>query len=154
MWKMSRAWASLLKCSDFCRQKCSYCMHKTSLRDSENVTIWESCSTQEKLFLILFLIFDFFPFAWPAFDDKGTSNVSIVGQRVNCGNGCGDYEDKKQEVSRTIFQSQNTEYQRNFKHSKGLWVCCSSELSFVAKTEAVCIAFCKTGFIENTFQGV
>ncbi|XP_009913559.2 TOG array regulator of axonemal microtubules protein 1 isoform X1 [Haliaeetus albicilla] len=55
----------------------------------------------------------------PAFDDKGTSNVSIVGQRLNCGNGCGDYEDKKQEVSRTIFQSQNTEHQRNFKHSKG-----------------------------------
>uniref|UniRef100_A0A663DQ10 TOG array regulator of axonemal microtubules 1 n=1 Tax=Aquila chrysaetos chrysaetos TaxID=223781 RepID=A0A663DQ10_AQUCH len=50
----------------------------------------------------------------------GTSNVSIVGQRLNCGNGCGDYEDKKQEVSRTIFQSQNTEHQRNFKHSKGL----------------------------------
>ncbi|KAM9653305.1 TOG array regulator of axonemal microtubules protein 1 isoform 1-T1 [Morphnus guianensis] len=55
-----------------------------------------------------------------AFDDKGTSNVSIVGQRLNCGNGCGDYEDKKQEVSCTIFQSQNTEHQRNFKHSKGL----------------------------------
>uniref|UniRef100_A0A663DPX4 TOG array regulator of axonemal microtubules 1 n=1 Tax=Aquila chrysaetos chrysaetos TaxID=223781 RepID=A0A663DPX4_AQUCH len=64
-----------------------------------------------------------------AFDDKGTSNVSIVGQRLNCGNGCGDYEDKKQEVSRTIFQSQNTEHQRNFKHSKELgnknWVTCT-----------------------------
>ncbi|XP_075006759.1 TOG array regulator of axonemal microtubules protein 1 [Calonectris borealis] len=56
-----------------------------------------------------------------AFDDKGTSNVSVVGQRLNCGNGCGDYEDKKQgEVSRTIFKSQNMEHQRNFKHSKGL----------------------------------
>ncbi|XP_072722013.1 TOG array regulator of axonemal microtubules protein 1 isoform X1 [Ciconia boyciana] len=56
-----------------------------------------------------------------AFDDKGTSNVSVVGQRLNCGNGCGDYEDKKQgEVSRTIFGSQNMEHQGNFKHSKGL----------------------------------
>ncbi|XP_035183499.1 TOG array regulator of axonemal microtubules protein 1 [Oxyura jamaicensis] len=55
-----------------------------------------------------------------ALDDKGTSNVSIVGQRLNCGNGCGDYEDKKQkEASRTIFKSQNMEQQRNFKHSKG-----------------------------------
>ncbi|XP_068272650.1 TOG array regulator of axonemal microtubules protein 1 isoform X2 [Nyctibius grandis] len=54
------------------------------------------------------------------FDGKGTSN-SIVGQRLNCGNGCGDYEDKKQgEVSRTIFRSQNMEHQRNFKHSQGL----------------------------------
>ncbi|XP_068538291.1 TOG array regulator of axonemal microtubules protein 1 isoform X2 [Anas acuta] len=54
------------------------------------------------------------------FDDKGTSNVSIVGQRLNCGNGCGDYEDKKQkEGSRSIFKSQNMEQQRNFKHSKG-----------------------------------
>ncbi|KAM6134148.1 TOG array regulator of axonemal microtubules protein 1 [Phoenicopterus ruber ruber] len=56
-----------------------------------------------------------------AFDDKGTSNVSIVGQRLSCGNGCGDYEDKKQgEVSHTGFRSQNMEHQRNFKHSKGL----------------------------------
>uniref|UniRef100_A0A8B9ZGG8 TOG array regulator of axonemal microtubules 1 n=1 Tax=Anas platyrhynchos TaxID=8839 RepID=A0A8B9ZGG8_ANAPL len=48
-----------------------------------------------------------------------TSNVSIVGQRLNCGNGCGDYEDKKQkEGSRSIFKSQNMEQQRNFKHSK------------------------------------
>ncbi|XP_032043729.1 TOG array regulator of axonemal microtubules protein 1 [Aythya fuligula] len=53
------------------------------------------------------------------FDDKGTSNVSIVGQRLNCGNGCGDYEDKKQkEGSRSIFKSQNMEQQRSFKHSK------------------------------------
>ncbi|XP_042654981.1 TOG array regulator of axonemal microtubules protein 1 isoform X1 [Tyto alba] len=56
-----------------------------------------------------------------ALDDKGTSNVSVIGQRLNCGNGCRDYEDKKQgEVSRTIFKSQNMEHQRNFKHSKGL----------------------------------
>uniref|UniRef100_A0A8B9D7B9 TOG array regulator of axonemal microtubules 1 n=1 Tax=Anser cygnoides TaxID=8845 RepID=A0A8B9D7B9_ANSCY len=49
-----------------------------------------------------------------------TSKVSIVGQRLNCGNGCGDYEDKKQkEVSRTVFKSQNMEQQRNFRHSKG-----------------------------------
>uniref|UniRef100_A0A8C4UJF0 TOG array regulator of axonemal microtubules 1 n=1 Tax=Falco tinnunculus TaxID=100819 RepID=A0A8C4UJF0_FALTI len=50
----------------------------------------------------------------------GTSKVSVVGQRLNCGNGCGDYEDKKQEVSHAIFQSQNTEHQRNFMFSKGL----------------------------------
>ncbi|KAM8808012.1 TOG array regulator of axonemal microtubules protein 1 [Eudromia elegans] len=50
----------------------------------------------------------------------GTSNVSIVGQRLRCGNGCGDFEDKKQsEASPTIFKSQNTEHQRNFKYSKG-----------------------------------
>ncbi|XP_064367861.1 TOG array regulator of axonemal microtubules protein 1 [Dromaius novaehollandiae] len=54
------------------------------------------------------------------FHDKGTSNVSIVGQRLRCGNGCGDFEDKKQsEVPPTIFKSQNIEHQRNFKHSKG-----------------------------------
>ncbi|XP_074721081.1 TOG array regulator of axonemal microtubules protein 1 [Strix uralensis] len=56
-----------------------------------------------------------------AFDDKGTSNVGVVGQCLNCGNGYGDYEDKEQgEVSRTIFKSQDMEHQRNFKHSKGL----------------------------------
>ncbi|XP_040456466.1 TOG array regulator of axonemal microtubules protein 1 isoform X1 [Falco naumanni] len=55
-----------------------------------------------------------------AFDDKGTSKVSVVGQHLNCGNGCGDYEDKKQEVSHAIFQSQNMEQQRNFMFSKGL----------------------------------
>lgn len=71
--------------------------------------------------MLFFLIRDFFLFAWLVFDDKGTSNVSIVGQRLNCGNGCGDYEDKKQkEGSRSIFKSQNMEQQRNFKHSKGL----------------------------------
>ncbi|XP_026704961.1 TOG array regulator of axonemal microtubules protein 1 [Athene cunicularia] len=56
-----------------------------------------------------------------AFDDKSTSNVGVVGQRLNCGNGCGDYADTKQgEVSRTTFKSQDMEHQRNFKHSKGL----------------------------------
>ncbi|KAM9290386.1 TOG array regulator of axonemal microtubules protein 1 isoform 2-T2 [Cariama cristata] len=56
-----------------------------------------------------------------AFDDKGTSAVSMVGRRLTYGNECGDYEDKKQgEVSRTIFKSQYMERQRNFKHSKGL----------------------------------
>ncbi|KAM6069182.1 TOG array regulator of axonemal microtubules protein 1 isoform 2-T2 [Theristicus caerulescens] len=56
-----------------------------------------------------------------AFDDNGTSNVSVVGQRLNCGNGRGDCEDKMQgEVPRPIFKSQNMEHQRNFKDSKGL----------------------------------
>ncbi|XP_035756332.1 TOG array regulator of axonemal microtubules protein 1 [Egretta garzetta] len=56
-----------------------------------------------------------------AFDDQGTSNVSVVGQRLNCGDECGDDEDEKQgEVSHTVFTNQNMERQRNVKHSKGL----------------------------------
>ncbi|XP_065492726.1 TOG array regulator of axonemal microtubules protein 1-like isoform X3 [Caloenas nicobarica] len=55
-----------------------------------------------------------------AFDDKGTSHVGIVGQHLNCSNGCGDDEDEKQgEVSRTLLKSQNMEHQRNVKHSRG-----------------------------------
>ncbi|XP_065542720.1 TOG array regulator of axonemal microtubules protein 1 isoform X2 [Lathamus discolor] len=60
--------------------------------------------------------------ARPVFGD----NVSTVGQHLNCGNMCGDYEDKKQELSRTTFQSQNMEHQRNYKHSKGLEEAASS----------------------------
>lgn len=63
----------------------------------------------------------FFPFAQPAFEDKGTWNVSVVGQRLNCSNECGDCEDEKQgEPSQPIFKSQNMEHQRNFELSKGL----------------------------------
>ncbi|XP_025907294.1 TOG array regulator of axonemal microtubules protein 1 [Nothoprocta perdicaria] len=54
------------------------------------------------------------------FHNKEISNVSIVDQHLRCGNGCDDFEDKKQsEVSPTIFKRQNTEHQRNFRHSKG-----------------------------------
>ncbi|XP_061854816.1 TOG array regulator of axonemal microtubules protein 1 [Colius striatus] len=55
-----------------------------------------------------------------ALDDKDNSNISIVGQGLNCGNSCADNEDKKQEVSCTVVESQNVEHQRDFKHSKGV----------------------------------
>ncbi|XP_021257112.1 TOG array regulator of axonemal microtubules protein 1 isoform X2 [Numida meleagris] len=49
----------------------------------------------------------------------GSSDVSVVGQRLHCGNGCGDDEDKKQrEAPRTLPKSQNMEEQGNLKHSK------------------------------------
>ncbi|XP_040557773.1 TOG array regulator of axonemal microtubules protein 1 isoform X4 [Gallus gallus] len=58
-----------------------------------------------------------------------TSDVSVVGQRLYCGNGCGDSEDKKQrEVPQTLPKSQNMEEQGNLKHSKVL-ACSSQQLS-------------------------
>uniref|UniRef100_A0A8C3T8A6 TOG array regulator of axonemal microtubules 1 n=1 Tax=Chelydra serpentina TaxID=8475 RepID=A0A8C3T8A6_CHESE len=49
-----------------------------------------------------------------------TSNVSIIGQRLNYGNGFGDYEDDKQrEVSPCVFKGQNKEHQRHCKPTKG-----------------------------------
>uniref|UniRef100_A0A8C3HPN6 TOG array regulator of axonemal microtubules 1 n=1 Tax=Chrysemys picta bellii TaxID=8478 RepID=A0A8C3HPN6_CHRPI len=49
-----------------------------------------------------------------------TSNVSIIGQRLNYGNGSGDYEDDKQrEVSPCVFKGQNKEHQRHCKPTKG-----------------------------------
>ncbi|KAM9148952.1 TOG array regulator of axonemal microtubules protein 1 [Pangshura tecta] len=54
------------------------------------------------------------------FHDKATSNVSIIGQRLNYGNGSGDYEDDKQrEVSPCVFKGQNKEHQRHCKPTKG-----------------------------------
>ncbi|XP_043405504.1 TOG array regulator of axonemal microtubules protein 1 isoform X6 [Chelonia mydas] len=54
------------------------------------------------------------------FHDKSTSNVSIIGQRLNYGNGSGDYEDDKQrEVSPCVFKGQNKEHQRHCKPTKG-----------------------------------
>ncbi|XP_050811978.1 TOG array regulator of axonemal microtubules protein 1 [Gopherus flavomarginatus] len=54
------------------------------------------------------------------FHDKATSNVSIIGQRLNYGNGSGDYEDDKQrEVSPCVFKGQNKEHQRHCKPAKG-----------------------------------
>uniref|UniRef100_A0A8V5G2Q4 Uncharacterized protein n=1 Tax=Melopsittacus undulatus TaxID=13146 RepID=A0A8V5G2Q4_MELUD len=67
-----------------------------------------------KTYLTFFLVFDLFPLSWPAFGD----NVGTVSQLLNCGNRCGDHEDKKQELSCTTFQRQNIEHQRNYKHSK------------------------------------
>nr|XP_032652523.1 TOG array regulator of axonemal microtubules protein 1 [Chelonoidis abingdonii] len=55
------------------------------------------------------------------FHDKATSNVSIIGQRLNYGNGSGDYEDDKQrEVSPCVFKGQNKEHQRHCKPTKGI----------------------------------
>ncbi|XP_067410806.1 TOG array regulator of axonemal microtubules protein 1 isoform X2 [Emydura macquarii macquarii] len=54
------------------------------------------------------------------FHDKATSNVSVIGQRLNYGNGSGDYEDDKQrEVSPCVFKGQNKEHQRHCKPTKG-----------------------------------
>ncbi|XP_069712854.1 TOG array regulator of axonemal microtubules protein 1 isoform X2 [Phaenicophaeus curvirostris] len=52
------------------------------------------------------------------FDDEGTSDVSAVGQHLNCGNRCGDDENEKQEVSPTVL---NMEHERSYKHSKGVF---------------------------------
>lgn len=52
--------------------------------------------------------------------DKGTSNVSIIGQRLNYGNGSGENEDDKQrEVSPSVFKGQNKDHQRHCKPTKG-----------------------------------
>ncbi|XP_053924161.1 TOG array regulator of axonemal microtubules protein 1 [Cuculus canorus] len=56
-----------------------------------------------------------------AFDDEGTSDISVIGQRLNCGNRCGDDENEKQEVSPTVLKSQNMEHERSFNHSKGVF---------------------------------
>uniref|UniRef100_A0A8C8SJF0 TOG array regulator of axonemal microtubules 1 n=1 Tax=Pelusios castaneus TaxID=367368 RepID=A0A8C8SJF0_9SAUR len=48
------------------------------------------------------------------------SNVSIIGQRLNYGNGSSDYEDDKQrEVSPCVFKGQNKEHQKHCKPTKG-----------------------------------
>ncbi|XP_036591205.1 TOG array regulator of axonemal microtubules protein 1 [Trichosurus vulpecula] len=49
-----------------------------------------------------------------------TSNVSIIGQRMNYGYGCGDFEDDKlQDVSPSVFKMQNKEHLKHYKHTKG-----------------------------------
>ncbi|KAM9066069.1 TOG array regulator of axonemal microtubules protein 1 isoform 4-T4 [Sarcophilus harrisii] len=49
-----------------------------------------------------------------------TSNVSIIGQRMNYGYDCGDFEDDKlQDVSPSIFKLQNKEHLKHYKHTKG-----------------------------------
>ncbi|XP_019412149.1 PREDICTED: crescerin-1 isoform X1 [Crocodylus porosus] len=51
--------------------------------------------------------------------DKGNSNVSIIGQRLNYGNGSGENEDDKQrEVSPSVFKGQNKDHQRHCKPTK------------------------------------
>uniref|UniRef100_A0A8C9E360 TOG array regulator of axonemal microtubules protein 1 n=1 Tax=Phocoena sinus TaxID=42100 RepID=A0A8C9E360_PHOSS len=49
-----------------------------------------------------------------------TSNVSIIGQRVNYGFGCGDFEDdRSHDISPSILKIQNKEQPRHYKHTKG-----------------------------------
>ncbi|XP_056666750.1 TOG array regulator of axonemal microtubules protein 1 isoform X6 [Monodelphis domestica] len=50
-----------------------------------------------------------------------TSNVSIIGQRLSYGYGCGDFEDDKlQDASPSAFKMQNKEHLKHYKHTKGL----------------------------------
>ncbi|XP_019480339.1 PREDICTED: crescerin-1 isoform X2 [Hipposideros armiger] len=49
-----------------------------------------------------------------------TSNVSIIGQRMNYGFGCGDFEDdRSHDISPSVLKSQNKEQPRHHKHTKG-----------------------------------
>ncbi|XP_023597750.1 TOG array regulator of axonemal microtubules protein 1 isoform X1 [Trichechus manatus latirostris] len=48
------------------------------------------------------------------------SNVSIIGQRMNYGCGCGNFEDDKSyDISPSILKIQNKEHPRHYKHTKG-----------------------------------
>ncbi|XP_027700682.1 TOG array regulator of axonemal microtubules protein 1-like isoform X3 [Vombatus ursinus] len=56
-----------------------------------------------------------------------TSNVSIIGQRMNYGYGCGDFEDdRSRDVSPTVFKIQNKEHLKHYKHAKGVFGISSS----------------------------
>ncbi|TKC39148.1 hypothetical protein EI555_017055 [Monodon monoceros] len=49
-----------------------------------------------------------------------TSNVSIIGQRVNYGFGCGDFEDdRSHDISPSVLKIQSKEHPRHYKHTKG-----------------------------------
>ncbi|XP_066244226.1 TOG array regulator of axonemal microtubules protein 1 isoform X4 [Saccopteryx leptura] len=49
-----------------------------------------------------------------------TSNVSIIGQRMNYGFGCGDFEDdRSHDISSSVLKIQNKEHPRHNKHTKG-----------------------------------
>lgn len=49
-----------------------------------------------------------------------TSNVSIIGQRMNYGFGGGDFEDDSpHDISPSVLKIQNKEQPRHFKHTKG-----------------------------------
>ncbi|XP_004835672.1 TOG array regulator of axonemal microtubules protein 1 isoform X1 [Heterocephalus glaber] len=49
-----------------------------------------------------------------------TSNVSIIGQRMNYGFGCGDSEDdRSHDIPPSAFKTQNKEHPRHYKHTKG-----------------------------------
>ncbi|XP_045865137.1 TOG array regulator of axonemal microtubules protein 1 isoform X3 [Meles meles] len=50
------------------------------------------------------------------------SNVSIIGQRINYGFGCGDFEDdRSHDISPSVFKIQNKEPPRHYKHTKGVF---------------------------------
>ncbi|XP_049755169.1 TOG array regulator of axonemal microtubules protein 1 isoform X3 [Elephas maximus indicus] len=50
------------------------------------------------------------------------SNVSIIGQRMNYGYGCGSFEDDKSyDVSPSILKIQNKEHPKHYKHPKGVF---------------------------------
>ncbi|XP_056666751.1 TOG array regulator of axonemal microtubules protein 1 isoform X7 [Monodelphis domestica] len=56
-----------------------------------------------------------------------TSNVSIIGQRLSYGYGCGDFEDDKlQDASPSAFKMQNKEHLKHYKHTKGVFGISSS----------------------------
>ncbi|XP_076982982.1 TOG array regulator of axonemal microtubules protein 1 isoform X6 [Tamandua tetradactyla] len=49
-----------------------------------------------------------------------TSNVSIIGQRMNYGYGCGDFEDDmSNDIIPSVLKIQNKEHPRHYKHTKG-----------------------------------
>ncbi|XP_066244225.1 TOG array regulator of axonemal microtubules protein 1 isoform X3 [Saccopteryx leptura] len=51
-----------------------------------------------------------------------TSNVSIIGQRMNYGFGCGDFEDdRSHDISSSVLKIQNKEHPRHNKHTKGVF---------------------------------
>nr|XP_044621490.1 TOG array regulator of axonemal microtubules protein 1 isoform X8 [Equus asinus] len=56
-----------------------------------------------------------------------TSNVSIIGQRMNYGFGCGDFEDdRSHDISPSVLKIQNKEHPRHSKHTKGFTVSSSN----------------------------
>ncbi|XP_057344470.1 TOG array regulator of axonemal microtubules protein 1 isoform X2 [Manis pentadactyla] len=51
-----------------------------------------------------------------------TSSVSIIGQRMNYGFGCGDFEDdRSHDISPSVLKIQNKERPRHCKHTKGVF---------------------------------
>ncbi|XP_017525746.3 TOG array regulator of axonemal microtubules protein 1 isoform X3 [Manis javanica] len=57
-----------------------------------------------------------------------TSSVSIIGQRMNYGFGCGDFEDdRSHDISPSVLKIQNKEHPRHCKHTKGFTVSSNSQ---------------------------
>ncbi|XP_005659980.1 crescerin-1 isoform X3 [Sus scrofa] len=50
------------------------------------------------------------------------SSVSVIGQRMNYGFGCGDFEDdRSHDISPSVLKIQNKEHPRHYKHTKGVF---------------------------------